>query len=59
MSRRIQVTFILDVDPEATKDEIDTIVYHAGLQLSEPTDDDGDDATFWTGDQSSDWFEIK
>lgn len=55
---QVQVAFLLEVSDDATNEQIALMVSNAAVQLEEPSDEDGKDATFTTSNLQSDWFVV-
>jgi hypothetical protein len=51
----IQVTYLVEVQADATEDQITTMIDNAAVQFHEPADADGEDADFTTGTTTVYW----
>jgi hypothetical protein len=45
----VRVTYMVEVQADATDDQITTMIDNAAVQFHEPADADGEDADFSTG----------
>ena len=56
--RRVAVTILLEVGQDVTDADLDMVASHAAVQVEEPADEEGEDASFLTFNVKASWAEV-